>query len=79
MIPALGHTFKPAATEARQVLEKVLREEPTHEGAIHLYIHLLEAGDEAGLAQPFAEQLARRFTIILPFLVICAPISTDRL
>lgn len=56
---ALGHTFKPAAAEARQVLEKVLREEPTHEGAIHLYIHLLEAGDEAGLAQPFAEELAR--------------------
>jgi hypothetical protein len=29
------------------------------QSGIHLYIHLLEAGDEAGRAQPFAEQLAQ--------------------
>lgn len=29
---SLGHTFKPAAAEARDVLERLLREEPTHEG-----------------------------------------------
>lgn len=29
------------------------------QAGIHLYIHLLEAGDEAGHAQPFAEKLAQ--------------------
>lgn len=29
---ALGHKFRPAAAEARDVLERLLREEPTHEG-----------------------------------------------
>jgi hypothetical protein len=40
------------------VLERVLRAEPAHEGAIHLYIHLLEAGAEATQALPYAERLA---------------------
>ena len=29
---ALGHKFRPAAAEAREVLEHLLHEEPTHEG-----------------------------------------------
>ena len=29
------------------------------QSGIHQYIHLLEAGDEAGRAQPFAEKLAQ--------------------
>lgn len=94
---ALGHTLRPAAAEAREVLERLLQAEPMHEGGklladplhkrfhlfethwfergrmirqntwqivsvqpgIHLYIHLLEAGDEARLAQPYAEKLAQ--------------------
>jgi hypothetical protein len=55
---ALGQTLKPHAAEARGVLERVLRAEPAHEGAIHLYIHLLEAGAEATQALPYAERLA---------------------
>ena len=55
---AVGHTLKPVAAEARQVLEGVLAAEPTHEGAIHLYIHLLEASDDNEQAQPYAEMLA---------------------
>ena len=38
---ALGRTLKPAAAEARRVLERVLAAEPNHEGAIHLYVQTL--------------------------------------
>ena len=42
-----------------QVLEGVLAANPSHEGAIHLYIHLLEAGTDAAAAEPYADKLAR--------------------
>ena len=42
-----------------QVLEGVLAVNPSHEGAIHLYIHLLEAGTDAAAAEPYADKLAR--------------------
>ena len=56
---ALGRTLKPRAQEVRQVLERVLAANPNHEGAIHLYIHLLEAGTDAAAAEPYADRLAR--------------------
>ena len=39
---ALGHKFRPAAAEAQEVLERLLREEPTHEGGA-LSRHLISA------------------------------------
>jgi tetratricopeptide (TPR) repeat protein len=41
---------KPATTEAKTVLDLILKKYPNHPGANHLYIHLLEASPNPGLA-----------------------------
>jgi tetratricopeptide (TPR) repeat protein len=43
-------TPKPATTEAKTVLDLILKKYPNHPGANHLYIHLLEASPNPGLA-----------------------------
>jgi tetratricopeptide (TPR) repeat protein len=40
-------------------LEMVLKKEPSHIGAIHLYIHAVEASADAKRAEPFADKLAK--------------------
>lgn len=39
-------------------LERVLRRNPDHPGAIHLYIHAVEASDRPERAEPYADRLA---------------------
>ena len=38
-------------------LERVLARDPNHPGAIHLYIHAVEASDRPKRAEPFADRL----------------------
>jgi len=49
----------PKGRTAEQVaaLEQVLRRSPYHPGAIHLYIHTVEATTTPGRAEPFADRL----------------------
>jgi len=42
-----------------QTLETVLKKDPSHIGAIHLYIHAVEASADAKRAEPFADKLAK--------------------
>jgi len=42
-----------------QTIEKVLQKDPNHVGAIHLYIHAVEASADAKRAEPFADKLAK--------------------
>ena len=39
-------------------LESVLKRQPDHAGAIHLYIHAVEASPNPGRAEAYAEKLA---------------------
>jgi len=50
---------QPGTEELLQVLERVLARTPDHPGAIHLYIHAVEAGPEPGRAEAPADRLAR--------------------
>lgn len=49
---AKGRTAQIVAT-----LEKVLRRKPDHPGAIHYYIHMVEASDKPARAAPYADRL----------------------
>src|SRR5882672_165530 len=42
-----------------QTLETVLKKDPNHIAAIHLYIHAVEASADAKRAEPFADKLAK--------------------
>jgi tetratricopeptide (TPR) repeat protein len=48
-----GHT-----AEILKVLERVLADHPDHPGAIHYYIHVVEASDRPERAEPYADRLA---------------------
>jgi tetratricopeptide (TPR) repeat protein len=41
------------------MLEKVLKTNPDHPGAIHYYIHMVEASDAPERAEPYADRLAQ--------------------
>lgn len=51
-------TPKPAVAKAIAAVEGVLAANPSHPGAIHLYIHLTEASRSPELAEPYADRLA---------------------
>ena len=58
--------WEPGGTQAREVvaplvptLEAVLKKDPRHIGAIHLYIHAVEASADAKRAEAYADQLAK--------------------
>ncbi len=53
-----GKTPKGKAGDGLANLERVLAKNPQHPGAIHYYIHMVEASDKAGRAAPYAEKLA---------------------
>jgi len=53
-----GRTPKGDAGKAITFVEKVLERNPNHAGAIHLYIHLVEASDTPERAEHYAEKLA---------------------
>ena len=52
-----GATPKGYATDIVSSLETVLRQEPLHPGALHLYIHAVEASDTPERAEPAADKL----------------------
>jgi tetratricopeptide (TPR) repeat protein len=45
-------------TEVIDALESVLKRKPDHAGAIHLYIHAVEASPDPGRAEAYADKLA---------------------
>ena len=52
-------TPQPGTDEIVALLEKTLRAHPDHIGAIHLYIHAVEASPNPGRATPYADRLAK--------------------
>src|SRR5215469_14041410 len=52
-----GHEPNPQSTPIVPTLERVLARNPNHAGAIHLYIHAVEASDRPGRAEPYADRL----------------------
>ena len=58
--------WEPGGAKAREIvaplvptLETVLKKDPSHIGAIHLYIHAVEASADAKRAEPYADKLAK--------------------
>jgi tetratricopeptide (TPR) repeat protein len=54
---AAGARPKGRAADIVAALERVLQRNPTHPGAIHLYIHAVEASAQPGKALPYARRL----------------------
>jgi len=54
---AAGARPKGRTAEILATLEKVLRRQPDHPGAIHYYIHMVEASTDPGRALPYADRL----------------------
>ena len=54
---AAGARPKGRTAEILATLEKVLRNRPDHPGAIHFYIHIMEASTQPGRALPYADRL----------------------
>jgi len=52
-----GHEPNPQSTPIVPTLERVLARNPNHPGAIHFYIHAVEASDRPGRAEPYADRL----------------------
>lgn len=52
-----GKPLRPATTEIVMTLESVLRRDPKHSWAIHLYIHATEASDNPARAESYADTL----------------------
>lgn len=55
-----GATPKGRTQEIVDALERVLERNPTHPGAIHYYIHAVEASTHPDKALPYARQLAKQ-------------------
>ncbi len=53
-----GKPLRPATTEIVTTLESVLRRDPKHAWAIHLYIHATEASNNPARAESYADTLA---------------------
>jgi tetratricopeptide (TPR) repeat protein len=52
-----GREAKPQSVPIVPTLERVLARNPSHAGAIHLYIHAVEASDRPKRAEPYADRL----------------------
>jgi tetratricopeptide (TPR) repeat protein len=52
-----GQEPNPQSTPIVPTLERVLARHPDHAGAIHLYIHAVEASDRPKRAEPYADRL----------------------
>ena len=57
---AAGAKPKGRTTEMIDALERVLERNPTHPGAIHYYIHVMEASTKPEKALPYARLLAKQ-------------------
>jgi len=53
-----GKTLKPAVAPLAGTLERILARQPDHIGAIHLYIHAVEASADPFRAERYADRLA---------------------
>jgi tetratricopeptide (TPR) repeat protein len=53
-------TPHPGTEELVQVLERVIARNPDHPGALHLYIHAVEAGPQPGRAEAAADRLVKQ-------------------
>jgi tetratricopeptide (TPR) repeat protein len=51
-------TPRPFTSQVLEALESVLARKPDHIGAIHFYIHAVEASDNPGRAEAYADRLA---------------------
>jgi hypothetical protein len=49
---------RPWTSEIITILESALQRDPKHVGAMHLYIHAVEASHDAARAEPYADKLA---------------------
>lgn len=47
----------PGIADVRRALEDAIRRHPDHPGALHMYVHLMEASDEVDVATPSADRL----------------------
>ncbi|HET7158413.1 MAG TPA: hypothetical protein VFI62_05425 [Burkholderiales bacterium] len=54
-----GKKLRPAVADLVPTLERVLKHDPDHAGAIHLYIHAVEASSNPQRAERYADRLAR--------------------
>lgn len=54
-----GRKPRAAVAELVPTLERVLKRDPEHTGAIHLYIHAVEASDNPKRAERYADKLGR--------------------
>ncbi|MGH8673090.1 MAG: tetratricopeptide repeat protein [Burkholderiales bacterium] len=54
-----GAKLKPVVAGLVETLERVLAKQPDHVGAIHLYIHAVEASNDARRAERYADRLAK--------------------
>ncbi|OYD84832.1 tetratricopeptide repeat protein [Azospirillum brasilense] len=54
-----GRTPKGRTADIVATLERVLASDPEHPGAIHYYIHMVEASDRPERAEPYADRLGR--------------------
>jgi tetratricopeptide (TPR) repeat protein len=54
-----GKQLRPAVADLVPTLEHVLERDPNHAGAIHLYIHAVEASDNPKRAEQYADRLAK--------------------
>src|SRR6266516_3774868 len=52
-----GHEPNPQSAPIVPTLERVLARDPDHPGAIHYYIHAVEASDRPKRAEPYADRL----------------------
>jgi tetratricopeptide (TPR) repeat protein len=52
-----GHEANPQSVPIVPTLERVLAKDPNHPGAIHYYIHAVEASDRPERAEPYADRL----------------------
>ncbi|HEX2116989.1 MAG TPA: tetratricopeptide repeat protein [Alphaproteobacteria bacterium] len=52
-----GAEPNPQSVDIVPTLERVLAKDPNHAGAIHLYIHAVEASDRPERAEPYADRL----------------------
>jgi tetratricopeptide (TPR) repeat protein len=50
---------QPGTPEITSILEGILKKSPDHIGAIHLYIHAVEASPEPGRAERYADRLGK--------------------
>jgi tetratricopeptide (TPR) repeat protein len=54
-----GRTPRPGTDETIQTLERTIRANPSHPGACHYYIHIVEASRDPARAVPCADRLAK--------------------